>query len=99
MRLFFALDGTKKFQELDSKKVSMAAGDIVVVHDEDSEAYFYGSFVIANQTGIQVILPKNKTFEIKKQPESIVFFTKIPQDISIVDIRKNDVPMLIKITI
>lgn len=84
MRLFFTLDSNKtQFNEIDTKKLTTQQGDFIVVTSQDSLDYIRGMLLIENTPGVEVKLLEPGTHTINKSVSALVFYEKIPQDISI----------------
>lgn len=82
MRLFFAMDGDTKCSEITLKPNQKMAGDFIVCHTEALYHQLKGEQVLSGDADSNIVLCLGMEINIKKPPVNLVFFTKVPKDIS-----------------
>jgi len=84
-------DSQDKYAELDHTKAAFMPGDIIITHNEEAYHEVFGMLLIENKYGVEVKKPA-ESYSLEKQKSALVFFTKLPNNVSI-QRRNNTVVM------
>lgn len=80
MRLFFALDGDDKFNEIELGKLKCLPGDTIVCHDQDSFALMSGHVLMSN-INAKVLQAVDGKVTAQKEPVHLFLYTKVPSQV------------------
>ena len=89
MRLFYRIDGSNNWAEIEHTKAGVMNGDYIICHTEDFRDRFLGERLVM---GIEfnVVLPENSPYRFNKEVAALIFFTKIPKEVEFPHSNKND---------
>ena len=89
MRLFYRIDGTSNWAEIEHTKAGVMAGDFIVCHTEDLRNRFLGEQLVMG-VEFNVVLPDANPLQFNKAVAAMVFFTKPPATVVFPYSNKND---------